>query len=46
MLLADYRKAHTCDVQFHLYRATDCNAELTKVDSDLGDLEIARASSR
>ena len=45
-LLADYRKAHKCYVQFHLYRAADCNAELAKVDLDLGDLEMARTESR
>ena len=46
ILLADYRKAHKCYVQFHLYRAADCNAQLEKVDVDLGQLEIARTENR
>jgi hypothetical protein len=45
-LPADYRKAHKCYVQFHLYRVANCDAELAKVDLDLGDLELARTESR
>jgi len=31
-----------CYVEFHLYRANDCNAELTQVDLDLGKANVAR----
>lgn len=45
-LLADYRKARRCYVRFHLYRVADCSAELTKVDLDLGNLEMARTGGQ
>jgi hypothetical protein len=35
-LLSDYRRLQKCYVRFYLYRAVDCNAELTQVDLDLG----------
>jgi hypothetical protein len=44
-LMADYKKARTCYTDFHLYRATDCDAQLRKVESDLGNVEVARAGA-
>ncbi len=40
-LLADYRTAHKCYVQFHLYRVAGCSAQFAKVDRDLGHSEAA-----
>jgi hypothetical protein len=34
-LLSDYRAARRCYVQFHLYKAEGCGAELAVVDRDL-----------
>jgi hypothetical protein len=45
-LLSDYNKAHSCYVQFHLYRVSDCDALLDRVDRDLGSIDIARAEGR
>jgi len=45
-LLADYRKAKKCYVRFHLYRASNCSAELQEVGADLGKLDVARTESR
>lgn len=45
-LISDDRKLRKCYVQFHLYRAADCNAELTQVDHDLGEEEVARTKDR
>jgi hypothetical protein len=45
-LLADYREANRCYVQFHLYRVADCSSKLATVEIDLGDLQIARTESR
>jgi hypothetical protein len=45
-LLSDYNKAHACYVQFHLYRVTECDALLDRVDRDLGSVEIAGAEGR
>jgi hypothetical protein len=45
-LLSDYRRLQRCYVQFHLYRAMDCNNELTEIDLDLGKSEVARTKDR
>jgi hypothetical protein len=45
-LLADYHKAQKCYVHFHLYRVKDCQAALTRVDRDLGEVETAQAGER
>lgn len=42
-LMADYKKAQTCYTNFHLYKAADCDAQLRQVESDLGNVEVARA---
>jgi hypothetical protein len=45
-LLADYRKARKCYVRFHLYQVSSCGAELQKVETDLGNLDVARTEGR
>jgi hypothetical protein len=45
-VLLDYQKLQRCYVQFHLYRALDCNAEFAQVDHDLRELEVARTKGR
>jgi hypothetical protein len=45
-LLYDYRRLQRCYVQFHLYRTTDCNNELTEIDLDFGKSEVARTKDR
>jgi hypothetical protein len=44
-LMADYKHAQTCYINFHLYRVTDCGAQLRQVDSDLGNVEVAKAGA-
>jgi hypothetical protein len=44
-LIADYKKARTCYTNFHLYRVTDCDAQLRQVESDLGNVEVAKAGA-
>jgi hypothetical protein len=45
-LLVDYRKAQKCYVEFHLYRVADCSVEIEKVETDLGNVEVARIGSQ
>jgi hypothetical protein len=45
-LVSDDHKLRKCYVQFHLYRAANCNAELTQLDHDLGEEEVARTKDR
>jgi hypothetical protein len=45
-LLADYTKAQTCYVKFHLYRAPNCDMDLAQVERDLGKVEMAQAGRR
>jgi hypothetical protein len=45
-LLSDYGKARKCYVRFHLYRASNCSAELQQVGADLGKLDVASTESR
>jgi hypothetical protein len=42
-LLADYKKARACYTNFHLYRVRDCDAQRRRVQSDLGNVEVAKA---
>jgi hypothetical protein len=44
-LIADYKKARACYINFHLYRATDCDAQLRQVEIDLGHVEVAKAAA-
>jgi hypothetical protein len=44
-VMADYKKARTCYTNFHLYRAPDCDAQLRQVESDLGNVEVAKAEA-
>lgn len=45
-LLADYTKAQTCYVKFHLYRAPKCDTDLAQVERELGKVEMAQAGRR
>jgi hypothetical protein len=45
-LLAEYRKARRCYVRFHLYKATSCDVELSHVERDLGDVDMAAIDTR
>jgi hypothetical protein len=44
-LVSDYRKAQSCYARFHLYKAPNCDAPLAQVETDLGNLEIARVGA-
>jgi hypothetical protein len=44
-LMADYTKARTCYTNFHLYRVRDCDAQLRQVESDLGNVEVAKSGA-
>jgi hypothetical protein len=45
-LLADYTKAQTCYVKFHLYRTPNRDTDLAQVERDLGKVEMAQAGRR
>jgi hypothetical protein len=45
-LIADYRKARKCYVQFHLYKTANCDPELQQVKTDLGNVEIAHTENQ
>jgi hypothetical protein len=42
-LVTDLRKAHGCYTRFHLYKASDCETELSQMDRDLGAVELAQS---
>jgi hypothetical protein len=42
-LVADLRKARACYTKFHLYKAPNCETELSQVDRDLGEVELAQS---
>lgn len=44
-LVSDYRRAQSCYSRFHLYKIPNCDAPLAQVETDLGDLETARAGA-
>jgi hypothetical protein len=41
-LVADLRKARACYTKFHLYKAPNCDPELSQMDRDLGEVELAQ----
>jgi hypothetical protein len=41
-LVTDLRKARACYTKFHLYRALNCEAELSQMDLELREVEIAQ----
>jgi len=45
-LVSDYQKVRSCYVRFHLYRTPNCDIELTEVEKDLGNLDVAQAEGR
>jgi hypothetical protein len=40
-LVVDLRKARACYAKFHLYKAPNCDAELSQMEQDLGEVEVA-----
>jgi hypothetical protein len=42
-LVADLRKARACYTRFHLYKAPNCETELSRMDRDLGEVELAQS---
>jgi hypothetical protein len=42
-LVADMRKARACYTKFHLYKASNCDPELSQMDRDLGEVELAQS---
>lgn len=44
-LVSDYMKAQSCYTKFHLYKVSSCDAPLAQVETDLGNLEMARAGA-
>jgi hypothetical protein len=45
-LIAEYRNARECYVQFHLYKTANCNTDLQKVETDLGNVEVPRTENQ
>jgi hypothetical protein len=45
-LMSDYDKARSCYVRFHLYKTPNCDIELTQVEKDLGNVDVAQAEGR
>jgi hypothetical protein len=43
--MSDLKRAQACYTNFHLYRAHDCDAQLRQVESDLGNVEVAKAGA-
>jgi len=41
-LVTDLSKARACYTKFHLYKAPDCETELSQTDRDLGEVELAQ----
>jgi hypothetical protein len=41
-LVKDLSKARACYTKFHLYKAPNCEAELSQMDRDLGEIELAQ----
>jgi hypothetical protein len=41
-LFKDLTKARACYTKFHLYKAPNCEAELSQMDRDLGEIELAQ----
>jgi hypothetical protein len=41
-LVSDYRRAQNCYTKFHLYKVPNCDAPLAQVETDFGNLQIAR----
>jgi hypothetical protein len=44
-VISDFRKAQSCYIKFHLYKVPSCEGPLAQVETDLGNLEIARAAT-
>jgi hypothetical protein len=44
-LVSGYRRAQSCYTRFHLYKVPSCDAPLAQVETDLGNLELARAGA-
>jgi hypothetical protein len=42
-LVADLRKARACYTKFHLYKGPNCETELSQMDRDLGEIELAQS---
>jgi hypothetical protein len=42
-LVADLRRARTCYTKVHLYKAQNCDNELSQMDRDLGEVELAQS---
>jgi hypothetical protein len=41
-LVVDLRKARACYTKFHLYKGSNCDTELSQMDRDLGEVELAQ----
>jgi len=41
-LVSDLSKARVCYTKFHLYKAPNCETQLSQVDRDLGKVELAQ----
>jgi hypothetical protein len=41
-LISDFKKLQACYAKFHLYKVPGCEAELTRVDGDLLNVEMVR----
>jgi hypothetical protein len=42
-LAGDLRRARACYTKFHLYKAPNCDIELSNLDRDLGEVELAQS---
>ena len=42
-LVTDLRKARACYTKFHLYEVPNCETELSQMDRDIGEVELAQS---
>jgi hypothetical protein len=45
-LIADLRKGRAYYMKFNLYKIPNCDAELSQMDRDLGEVELAQGRER
>ena len=42
-LVADMHRARACYTKYHLYKVPNCDTELSQMDRDLGEVELAQS---
>jgi len=45
-LVTDMRKARACYARFHLYTVANCEVDLSQMDRDIGEVELAQGQDQ